>query len=389
MQFGCAAIPYFSSWCFLQTEFAGERTLPPLIVISGTSVVCASRKARRAGVQVGMPAERARGLFEQEPLIRRRRPVREAAAWEQLLDTLYQLTPRIEAIRPGEAFFEPHGEPAAYRALADRYRLHLALATSRSIARLGAARAATGHTLQIGRRDETAFLRRYATQRLTRLGFTEDTVERLALFGLTHLAHLRRLSRRHLSDQFGEEGERLYGILHPPRSPRRIGPYRQPPALRETYEFDFPERSPDAAATALEQLLDTISERLQGRAAGRMQLSFLLSSEGERRTGHLFREATGDAREIARRSRRLLDELLTSANLAARPLTALRLELGALSTPERRQGGLFFERPALARAVKAVSRRYPNALRRIETDAHALFPEDQMQLVPLDGPEEA
>lgn len=374
MQFGCFYIPAFPAWVFEQVDPAA-RTAPVVVVGSGR-VVAFSRRLRLSGISEGIPAERAERLAPEETLFRHRDAPLERAAWEDVLHEINTHTPFLEPDRPGRLYFRSFAD---IREVTSRFRAQAALAPHRSTALFAALRAAEGHVLAVRPRHVRLFLDRFEVERLATLGFSEELIEQLPLFGFDTLGAVLGLAYRHLRAQFGEEGERLYRLLHP-GDEDPISPYTPPPAIRRAYEFDHPCSEPGEVLPALEYVLRQAAAELKGRSAQRVKVTLHDRLHPTAFACRVLPEASNDPRRLLHTAKPLLISLLAPEST----VQALELELGSLRTVQAEQGGLFFQRPPTEKAVQAVHRRYPGALRRPATDPEAVFDEDRASLEPLE-----
>lgn len=271
MQVGCLYIPSFPAWAFTRVEAPGG----DLVVVAAGKVIAAGKAAVRRGIEPGVTAERAKTLFP-EARIRLRDAHLEAAAWEEVLQALNGITPFMEDDGSPFAFFASDDGPAV-RHLTNTLHAQTGVAPARSIARLAALRAATGNTLVISPKLVPKFLERFEVERLTELGFEEETTEMLQHFGYGTLGAVRRLSLRHLEVQFGDEGARLYDMLHPADEPR-VPLYREPRTIRVAYEFDDACREPRELMPVLEHLVEQAARVLRPEYCQRLRLSLMGTS---------------------------------------------------------------------------------------------------------------
>jgi hypothetical protein len=376
MQVGSLYIPSFPAWAFLRVEGAG----PPLAVLASGRVISTCRTGRRSGIEEGMSGERAKSLCP-DIRLRIRSADLEEAAWEEVVHSVNGITPFIESAGPPLLFFKSDDLPAA-RALTEALPAHGGVAPNRPSAQLAALRAAPGNTLVLSPRNLDGFLDRFAVDRLMEIGFEEDTVELLQHFGYTTLGAVKRLSLRHLKAQFGDDGERLFGMLHPGDEPP-VPLFREPRVIRQDYDFDDPCREPGQILPVLEYLVARAAEALRPQYCQRLRLA----ATGCRRrqntmTSHILPEPIGSLAALLRASVRLLHAML-SPDLEMESLT---LELGALRHVKSTQIPLFRERPSVFGAVRAVHRRFPEMVRRAVVQPDVLFSEDEMRLDPF--PEE-
>jgi hypothetical protein len=376
MQVGSLYIPFFPAWAFLQAEGSGS----PLAVLASGRVIAACRAGRRSGIEPGMSGERAKSLCP-DVRLRIRSADLEGAAWEELVRTVNGVTPFIEASGPPLLYFNP-GDLPATRALTEALSAQGGVASDRPSAQLAAVRAAPGNTLVLSPRNIDAFLDRFAVGRLTEIGFEEDTVELLRHFGYATLGAAKQLSRRHLRAQFGDDGERLFAMLHPEKQPP-VPLFREPRVIRQDYDFDDPCCEPGEILPVLEHLVARAAEALQPEYCQRLRLA----ATGYRKrvnavASHILPEPIGSLAGLLRAAVRLL-HIMLSPDLEMESLT---LELGALRRVKSTQIPLFRERPSMFCAVRAVHRRFPEMVRRAVVQPDVLFSEDEMRFDPF--PEE-
>jgi hypothetical protein len=436
-------IPAFPAWAFVRTG----RPEHPLAVVEKGKVVAATRQAERAGVTPGMPAERA-GQLLPGLRIRERDPGLETAAWEAFLDELNELTPFIEPISPGWAFFRD-ADSEGLRALVARTGAGAGSAPYRGAAKLTAIRAAPGNILSA---DEVAlphFLERFPIERLMALGFPEEFIDQMKLLGYGSLCRAQALTHRQITGQFGEEGEALFALLHPGPDERIVGHYRRPPSITVSFDFEPEAEEPGEVEPVLADLVEKAVERLEGWRTQRIVLRLRLRS-GERITSRVLAEPTADPSAIRQNARTLLGEawgeesrrwtvdsgqgegvesgewrvesvrddsegkrmaegttkagaaspstvhclLSTSTSPtphALRPtphdhsLSTIHISLTALTPFRPDQPSLFFTRPKVQRVVRFIHRKYPKAMKRASIQRHALFEEDRVCLKEWDG----
>jgi nucleotidyltransferase/DNA polymerase involved in DNA repair len=322
---------------------------------------------------LGVTAERVQSLVP-DVAVRMRDASFERAAWEEVLQTINGYTPFLESGSPGFAFFRPPDALEDTKALAEALDARIGVGPNRSVSLLASLKPAPGTVLPVAIRYVPSFLDRYPIDRLRMLGFGETFVEQMGLFGYGTLGKAQTLSLRHLKAQFGEEGERLHGLLHPDEPDKPVGLYRPSPAITTVYEFEHPVSEPGDLLPALDYLTERASARLGDQRCQRIKVSLQCSSPSETRFAcRTLPEPVATPRRIMHTARTLVMNLL-HRSLQVETLT---LELSALRRPEAEQASLFARRPALTRAVQAVHRRFPEALKRPVVRDHAIFPEDR------------
>lgn len=367
---GCLRIPDVPAWAIGQVEGAQD----PFIVIENGYVAGASRTPRKKGVEGGMTRLQAVSLYEEAEVVPRDHAL-EASAWEGVLADLNTQTPRIESERPGRAWFEPRQGEALRRWL-DPTPYHCGVGPNRPVALLAAWKAAPGRLICIDPEYEDAFLSRTPVEALADVGFSEELVERLSLFGYPNVGDVSGLSERHLEAQFATEGERLYGFLHP--EPSRVSFYSPPPSVSVRRAFERDVAEPGPLRTALEEMAETLVERLDGKAGQR--LTVCLSGRDEEATAsRTLREPTAERGTIYRIASVLLDTIV-APDLAVQSIV---LVASGLRSASGSQANLFFERPALKRAVATVQEKHPEALYRVHRNRGAVFEEDRFTYEPV------
>jgi nucleotidyltransferase/DNA polymerase involved in DNA repair len=379
--------PDLPAWAFTR----GARGGRPVVVLEGGRVAACSPVARRAGLAVGDPAQRASDLVPTADVRVRDRAL-ESAAWEEAVARLNQLTPWLENEGDGRAVLAGADTPEL-AAVAAEAGLAVGVAVSRAHARIASLRAAAGALVTVHAGGERAFLRATPVEVLPAAGFEAEVSERLELLGYGTLGAAATLTRRHLDAQFGVAGRHLYELLHSVDD-RPVPLYRPPAALCATVAFeDGFGSSPGEPAIVLPAV-----DHAAGEAAGALRgllarrVTVRLAVRGERRpwmASRVLLEASGDSAFLARQARgeglRLLDGLRSHDGVAE--VEAVTVELGSLTPGTMVQGRLFRGRPDVYMAVRGVHRRFPGSIRRAVVALHAAFPEDSFHFEPyLESP---
>jgi len=322
-----------------------------------------------------MSAERARTLAPSATLRVRDRQL-EAAVWEAVTGDLLAATPYLESPEPGVAFLGRPDEDVL-RDLTSRLGARSARAADRNTARLGAARAAKGHLLSIRPSDRPSFLARFGVEHLQVLDFSPDFVASLQLFGYNHLAAASTLTKRQLRAQYGKEGERLFGLLHPSGEERPVLPFQPPPTITSSVELEPPCREPGELLPALEHVVREAACSLDTVYARRVAVRIRCGDE-EHMAVRILPEAVRSEHVLGRASRALLMDLLGEE----REVDNLCVELGGLGPASVAQAHLFERRPSMHLALRGVNRRFPGAIKRVVI-VQALFPEQSVRLEPF------
>ncbi len=370
---GCLYIASFPLWAFGRAQ---PEECAPVAVVSGGRVIAASAECRRAGIVLGMAAGRAAALLPDAALAARDRPLEEAA-WEQALEEVNRLTPFMEDAGEGTAYFTG-ASPEEVQVLAERLGGRIGFARHRSFALLAALRAAPGRVMEVGGHQEKAFMARFGTARLVAAGFAEEFVEALQLFGYESLQQVGSLSERHLKGQFGDEGKRLFEMLHPGEEPP-VPLFKPAPVIRAFYDFEHPATEPADLLPVLDALAHEAAGALGACHCRRIRLS--LTVRGRPMPLYASRalpEPVCDGRRISQTVQMLLTERLEPDM----ETDAVAVELGALRVLDLRQQSLFTERPSVYEAVRVVHRKFPASLWRAVAVPSALLHEDEMRLEP-------
>ncbi len=372
MRTGCLHISAFPSWVFERLEGASRR----VVVMESGRVIAFSHSLRQAGILVGMRVERARSLVP-DAVIRVRDRTLEQAGWEGVLSELHTITPFLESDGPGSAFFAAPDLPQV-RDVAARLRAHVGVAPSRSAALLAAHRAAVGNVIVLEPADVKGFVDRYEVSLLETLGYSAELIEHLGYFGYRRLGQVVTLSRRHLEVQFGDEGKRLYALLHPERE-RPVPLYQPPPVIACAYDFDFSCREPGDVLPVLDHLVKEAASKLQECTCRRLRIILRARKrEAALEASRIFPEPVRSSRYLYQTACTLLMTLLEESL----EIELLEVELGTLRPIQPVQATLFRERPSVRHAVEMIHKKYPGILKKAVLHPYALFPEERMNLIP-------
>src|SRR6266542_1492491 len=264
---------------------AGAPPTEPVAVLRAGRVLACSPVARAEGVRPGQRRREAQGCCPGLGLVAHD-PDRDARAFEPVLAAVESVTPRIEALCPGECAFPVrgaaryHGGEAALAAVVAAAvgrvpgvlgRCQVGIADGRFAAGLAARHAlpAAGHQRIVPPGETLGFLASFPVEVLERPELT-DLLVRLGLLTLGDLAALPRAA---VAARFGPEGIRAHrlasGLDEHPRSSRR-----PPPELGVAAELDPPATRVDVAAFAAKALADELVERLErlGLACTRLRI---------------------------------------------------------------------------------------------------------------------
>lgn len=296
---------------------------------------------------------------------------------EQAALLAYTYSPRV-AVDPAGWIWVAELTPGQASQLAQQLQLAAGSAPSRSSAQLAALGATYQGYQQVT--DELEFIARVPLEHLGILGFTQTLLHRLQLFGLVYLGDLHRhqLSQRQLEAQFGPEGLRLYQIAHGQQT-QPIQIYQEAEVLQEQLAIEPPAHDPGECRAGLQQLAQTLSQRLNHRRVWRIGIR-AVTSRGVLSSQRLLGQATAEAAVLERAAWSLLQVLA----LEGAEIEALSLQLGSLERPRTHQTSLWGEtrRSQIDQAIQQVHRHYPGALVRLETHP-ARFREEGLVRVPL------
>lgn len=374
MSVGCIHVSDYPAWALLQCG-AGS----PLAVIDQGRVIARGREARTRGVERGMRAGRARTLCEGLALRPRDRAL-ESTVWERVERALNTTTPFVERDMLGRSYIRPHDRGVLERVVKNS-GVQAGLAPTRIDAHLAARKAADGRVLEISKEYKTAFRQDLAVEQLGAVGVDPEIADRLRLFGYETVADVATLSKRHLEAQFGEDGGRLYDRLHASGEPS-VSVYTPPPTIDLEHRFQRPQGEIGPIKQAVDTLIEEAVSELEGYTTQRLTLRLSCRRTGTLVTSRILREAQSECSPLKSTTHTLLKERLSSKT----EIEEVTLVLGALRPADVEQGRLFFERPAVKKAVRTVHKRYPGSLCRAILDREAVFSEDQLQFEPvMDG----
>lgn len=332
------------------------------------------------GVGIGDTLDRAKSLVPGGLFYGRDRRM-EAVMEEELLRSLYQLTPRLQPDR----VMNPTGlwvalddvDEILLKEWALAHGVRIGTGIQRPYAMLAATQAGVGEVVAVTFRDTPAFLRRCPVSAACAIGFEAGMIERLQLFGIRTIGALERLTRRHLFSQFGREGERLFWFLHPEKGDRTV-PYYEWDLIERVYDFDWPVREPGEGMAVARVLLQELTQALEGKLTTRLEWTVL--GAGSRRTvSRVLKEATANTVTLERVCAVLASEVMTGQGI-----DCLTIALGGLTPAPVIQTELFFRRSGFERVVEAMKRQFPGQLvRAVIVHPDAFFPEDEARLDPI------
>ena len=244
------------------------------------------------------------------------------------------------------------------------------------------------------------FLRQAPVALLQPLGFGADLIERLELFGLKAVGHLLYLSERHLTAQFGREGNRLFSFLHPPADEPPI-PHYDPRVAEATFDFDWPVFEPHELQPALRLLLERLFSRLRGHNIRHLEVRLKGRQDHNRVASRILIDPAHQFPTLHRAAEALLHQAMTqqmsNANAvhraavsrkttvpSGRAVQSLTLILSGITQRSPEQIQLFAKKPDLHHIAKAADQKFPGKLvRPIQTHADPFFPEEEYRFEPV------
>lgn len=366
MSVGCILIPHFSARVLLEHDVP-----PPVAVVSSGHVISVGPQARSSGVEPAMTVGRAQTLCADLSVVSPDRAL-ENAEWERVEKLLNSTTPYVETVLPGRSYIEPH-DREKLRSVVAAIDAQSAIAPTRIDAHLAARKAVEGELLEIEEGHLRGFRRDLPVEKLVGVGVEEEVAERLALFGYDTVASAGDLSRKHLKAQFGESGEVLYDRLNAEDNPS-VSVYSPAPTVERTFRFERPRQEPGPLKTILKSLVEKLAEELDGRTAQGITLELAHHGEGRTVTSRTLREPENRPHALESISSTLLEEALKEGVR----IEEMIVRFGALANPEARQGKLFFERPAVQKAIRTVHQKYPGSLQRAVLSPEASFEENRV-----------
>jgi hypothetical protein len=399
--FGCLWLPHFEAWAAVRADAALQTHA--VAVHRRGYVVAASPQAQQRGVGRGWTVARVAAQTPEVLLL----PVDEAAvawAWEQVLETLYAHTPRLESARAGLVQFEVPSREAGLRALnflVREWGAHAGLASDRPTAEVAAYTSGAGSIRSIRGGRNQSFLSGVPIEVLVESGVSTATLERLRWFGLRHIGQLRHLSRQQLCEQF-EEGTLLWrfaqagtdAAAQPP-----ISAYTPPPVVEVRLALEAPATQSAQWEPVLEQLLTQALGELNGRYAQSVSIA-VETPTGHHVSSRLLREPVASLMRLRIPTYAMLNTLCAQV-LVGNPVfdngpenslcvvEALTLRLGQMGSFARQEELWETTKPRrmwsdFERTLRSLESRFPRCLWRLRPEQpHSPLPEERFALVPV------
>jgi len=252
----------------------------------GARVLIASASVRAGGVRPGMTVAQARALFPDARFVLRD-PTLEASARAALIDVARSFSPRIEVGQGNDLGWvyldvaglerlvgSPETQARALLRAADAVGLtvHVALARSRSLARLAARLGPEPRIVPADRRVERELVARLP---LTALEPGAKLLEQLQRFGLECVDDFLDLPRREVAERLGPEGVAAHRRARGDERDGGLHIDEPPVTFVEEQSLDFALDNLEPLAFVLRGILDRLVRRLtlRGFLAGNLHLS--------------------------------------------------------------------------------------------------------------------
>jgi DNA polymerase-4/protein ImuB len=359
-----------------------------------------SPEAEAAGIRLGLPLREVVPLCP-EAIVLQPDPVRVAAVLDQVVASLQQVSPLVEAAAEAEEgflFLELRGLETLYGSLGRLEQVIRAAVPPLLRPRFGfaggkfaaaaAARTAAVAAARVVPAAETETILAPLSIRYFDGVLAADVLHRLELLGLRTIGDLAALPLGAVQAELGPPGARAWRLAHG-RDTEPIVPRSSVASVQAALRFDDPLASVDAVMAALDQLLaQTFTrETLAGRSVRQVRLRALLTDGSSWERCYTFKEALA-SREAARRA--LKSKLELPNGLPPAAIEELLLELLGLGGEAARQGNLFVARARqlgqIAEAARQLRARYGHVplYHVVEVEPWSRIPERRWALVSCD-----
>jgi hypothetical protein len=326
------------------------------------------------GVSPGMALARAQALapgcvFAEDPGLRLE------LVWEEAVERVNQITPRLEAT-PGLLWARLERSEVAL--LTESLRSRSGLANDRSSALLASCIATDGNCVEVRPGTEHAFADAVPTLRLCDQ-LDVDTVQRLIWLGFPRVGQIRRLTRPQLEARF-TCGSRLFWLSRPDPSGDFVSVYHPPPMLRATRYTDDPWTEIGPLLEALKEIL----QELQLAAAGQKASFLTLILNDAWRERRILKEPSSQLGRWWTPLRSTLEKHLQT--LTSCEVERLTVEAGGLLSGSVRQLSMFRTKETIQTPLRTLERRYPGKVQQLDWHAGGgLLPEECWSYRPADG----
>ena len=394
MRVACVKIPHF----YVQ---AARRNHPELgrepLVVGGVPeekgcVIDCSEELIRRGIFPSMPLKDARSLLDDAifiPFVGKEYRV----FWNTICSALMDITVRVEADSPGNAFLDLARLPGMYkneeqfslsavRLVRDRFDLTAKAGTGNSrFVASEAAGHAVSHVLVVPPGGEKKFLSPLGVERLP---VSSGMKEKLALLGLTTLRHIHAFSLPALLSQFGAEGKALWEFARGIENRGRISNSLTISEIEEDVMLDSLAYSRDQIGAALQDLLGKLCRELENvRMACRMvELTLYLRNKARCEKHFVFHSPEACKEDMLRR----IMSGLECVELPS-PVHMMGIRASALSPYAGKQERLFRMKQDFSTSLKEIGgflrTKYGcmPVVRVRENDANTLLPDQRFIFV--------
>lgn len=354
----------------------------PVVAVSGERVVGTNSAARKRGIHKEEGLSRAKQLAPDLQVYAHDPPAM-LAAWDGLVTMAYSYSPWIEEHGEGWLWLGGVREDEAQE-MARETASRVGLANSRSTAQIAALAAREGSARIV--KDERAFIAQIPVRYLLGLGFAEEMVVRLKLFGVEHLAdvHRLKLSRKQLEAQFKGEGVRLYQIAHGELT-QPVQRYHEPLVASAQHEFEEPAVEPFQYLPYLNLLVAQVALELQNKVCWTIKVT------AKYRQGMVTRSRVlGAATNKPTALLRVAELTLKDGHRPGEGIEVLEVSLSRIELAQARQFDLFgvLDRPMVQKAIERVDQRFQGGIGRLQILPQARFHNEAWRYIPL-GPSQA
>lgn len=359
----CLHLAAFPAWACQQLS-PGDADV---VVHDGERVVAGSLRLRSAGLTAGLSLERARQLFP-DAGVHLRDPRGERVIWEDILHLLSELSSRLEPLAPGWVLLDPD-DRSGLRRVARTLGARVGITPQRFTSALTALRGRDGDVIELTGAGARRILDDVPVGSLAELGFEAAAVDMLLRTGLARLGDVWKLTRRNLAARLGQDGERLFRLLHPEGEEPPVPEFQPPPSVSVGHDFDHPTADPDGLLPALDELVHRGAAELAGYQAQLMTLRLVgRDARGARSNRRMLKTPASRPYPLFVAAEAMLRTMLAGGA----PVARIVLELGGLSQPAGVQGNLLFEPHDDFEAVRSLHRRNPGlSMRAVATDPEA------------------
>ena len=360
-------------------------------------VLACSAEAANTGVTPGMPLRQAYHLCPYAVFL----PLNETKyiqSFDELLNILDHFSPIVEVSDLGKAFLDGSGlrnlfgpaEELCRRITSEilsnaRFQPQIGVAGNRFVSSVAAAMASAGQSRIVKPGGEGAFLEPLPTRLLP---VSDETKRRLNLLGLRTMGQIASFTLDALAGQFGEEGFRLYSLVHPNEgkiNEPSLVPRPRQDILEREISGEFRLETLEALLAAMDRPLGKMTATLRSRqqVCGEIRLGLSFDEAGPWRESLFLQSPTDSKGRIMSALKSRLETVCLPAGV-----TGISLALAQLGSEEAKQESLFdFQKNRKDERLKHAARRLQgrygcNPLKRVvKTDPESRIPERRAMLV--------